>query len=85
VDEEWTPGLNVQARDRVSRIGQQRPVLITRIVANHPLDERIAELNAMKQALIDASVDGAEEMTEADHPEPSEENTDGEQGRTAHA
>jgi SNF2 family DNA or RNA helicase len=66
VDREWNPALNIQARDRVYRIGQDRPVSIVVLVANHPLDERVTELNLAKQALIDASVDGAREMQDAD-------------------
>jgi len=62
VDREWTPALNVQAEDRISRIGQDRPVLITILVADHPLDERVTELTTAKQMLINASVDGAREM-----------------------
>lgn len=66
VDREWNPALNIQARDRINRIGQQRPVLIIVLVANHPLDERVTELNLAKQALSDASVDGAREMQDSD-------------------
>lgn len=66
VDREWNPALNSQARDRIRRIGQTRPVLIRVLAANHPLDERVTELNLAKQALFDASVDGAREMQDAD-------------------
>jgi SNF2 family DNA or RNA helicase len=66
VDREWTPALNVQAEDRISRIGQDRPVLITILVADHPLDERVTELTTAKQMLINASVDGAREMQDHD-------------------
>ncbi len=59
VDREWTPAINSQAEDRVYRIGQDRPVMITTLVANHPLDERVTELTMEKQDLIDASVDAA--------------------------
>lgn len=57
LDLEWTPALNAQAEDRVCRIGQTRSVQITRMVADHALDERVMDLLGQKQALIDASVE----------------------------
>lgn len=62
VDQEWNPALNLQAQDRISRIGQTRPCLITILVADHPLDERVTELLLEKQALIDGSVNAAREV-----------------------
>lgn len=59
VDKEWTPALNSQAEDRIYRIGQSRGVVITSLVAEHPLDERIAELLAVKASIINASVEAA--------------------------
>jgi hypothetical protein len=59
VDLDWTPALNAQAEDRIYRIGQKRGVLITRLVAEHAIDERLAVLLSAKQDLIDASVDAA--------------------------
>lgn len=59
VDLAWTPALNQQAEDRVCRIGQDRGVIVTRLVAEHPLDERVAELLGQKQALIEASVESS--------------------------
>lgn len=57
VDMNWTPALNKQAEDRLCRIGQTRGVIITRLVADHVLDDRMTELLAEKQAIIEASVD----------------------------
>ncbi len=59
IDEEWTPSWNAQAQDRLNRIGQTRGVVITRLVADHPLDRRIAELLADKTAIISAAIDAA--------------------------
>lgn len=59
VDLEWTPALNAQAEDRLCRIGQTRGVQVTRLVADHVLDERVAELLAEKQAIIEASTEAA--------------------------
>jgi SWI/SNF-related matrix-associated actin-dependent regulator 1 of chromatin subfamily A len=57
VDLLWTPSLNDQAEDRLYRIGQANAVLITRLMANHPLDERVMELLTEKQALISATIE----------------------------
>lgn len=59
VDREWNPALNAQAEDRCYRIGQKSAVLVTDLVAEHKLDERIAFVLAAKQALIGASVDAS--------------------------
>ena len=58
-DEEWNPSLNEQAQDRAHRIGSTRGVLITRVVADHPLDEKIAAVIGRKERLIDGSVNAA--------------------------
>jgi SNF2 family DNA or RNA helicase len=61
VDEEWTPGLNDQARRRVLRHGQKRSVSIDILVANHPLDRRVAEILSGKRTLIGSTIDAARE------------------------
>jgi superfamily II DNA or RNA helicase len=58
-DLDWTPALNRQAEDRIYRIGQDRGVLITTLVADHALDRRLATVLQNKQEIIDASVDEA--------------------------
>jgi len=59
IDEEWTPALNMQAQDRIYRIGQSRGVVITRLVASHALDRRIAALLAEKTEIIDDAINAA--------------------------
>lgn len=59
VDLDWTPALNQQAEDRVCRIGQSRGVIITRLVADHELDRRVAELLRVKEEIIVASVEAS--------------------------
>lgn len=58
-DRDVSPSINRQAEDRVSRIGQKRPVLVTVLAANHPLDVRIEEILERKTRLIEGSVDAA--------------------------
>lgn len=53
-DRSWTPGINRQARDRVYRIGQVNPVVVTHLIADHPLDERLDEVTSRKDELEEA-------------------------------
>jgi SNF2 family DNA or RNA helicase len=39
LDRSWNPGVNAQAADRIYRIGQEKPVTITYIVAKDTVDE----------------------------------------------
>ena len=58
VDLDWTPALNVQAQDRLHRIGQTaQSVLYVRMVSDHPLDLHIQGLIAQKMELIAASIE----------------------------
>lgn len=60
VDLDWTPGNNLQAEDRVARIGQTADMIrIVRMVSDHILDRHIHALLAMKQDLIQRSIDAA--------------------------
>ena len=57
VDRAWTPGDNLQAEDRICRIGQTRGCLITLLVADHALDKHLNTLIATKMKLIEHSVE----------------------------
>ncbi|MDP3768345.1 MAG: C-terminal helicase domain-containing protein, partial [Dehalococcoidia bacterium] len=63
VDREWDPDLNDQAEDRILRIGQDRPVQITDIVVDHPLDRRVATVLRIKTRRHQASVCASERTT----------------------
>ncbi len=61
LDPWWNPAAEDQAADRAHRIGQDRPVLVTRLVAEGTVEERILELQERKRALAEAALgDGAE-------------------------
>jgi SNF2 family DNA or RNA helicase len=66
VERIWTPSGMIQAEDRLWRLGQTRPVVITYLDAAGTVDEHVAEVLAAKQRLINAIVDdrqqGAESM-----------------------
>lgn len=68
VDLAWTPAANNQAESRCQRIGQERPVLVKRLVADHPLDRKVEHILRVKQELIDAAVEpSAVVRPRADH------------------
>jgi SNF2 family DNA or RNA helicase len=60
LDPWWNPAAEDQAADRAHRIGQDRPVVIHRLVAAETVEERILELQASKRALSEAALSGAD-------------------------
>jgi superfamily II DNA or RNA helicase len=69
LDPWWNPAAEDQAADRAHRIGQERPVLIYRIVAKDTVEERILELQAQKRALAGVALEdaaGAAQLTKDD-------------------
>ncbi len=56
VDQAWTPALNWQAEDRICRIGQTRGCVVHRLVADHPLDRRVAELLGQKTSMVEGAI-----------------------------
>jgi SWI/SNF-related matrix-associated actin-dependent regulator 1 of chromatin subfamily A len=58
VDLDWVPGRNLQAEDRIRRIGQTAQSLeYIRIVVNHVMDRRVLELLSKKITLIEGAVE----------------------------
>jgi SWI/SNF-related matrix-associated actin-dependent regulator of chromatin subfamily A-like protein 1 len=57
VDQDWAPGWNEQAQDRINRIGQTRPCLYRVLVADHAMDRHVARLNTRKVRLVASTVD----------------------------
>ncbi len=60
LDPWWNPASEDQAADRAHRIGQERPVMVYRLVARDTVEERILALQQRKRALADAALGGAE-------------------------
>ena len=56
LDPWWNPAVEDQAADRAHRIGQDRPVVVHRLVAGDTVEERILALQARKRALADAAL-----------------------------
>jgi SNF2 family DNA or RNA helicase len=60
LDPWWNPAVEDQAADRAHRIGQDRPVMVTRLVALDTVEERILALQSHKRDLADAALAGAD-------------------------
>jgi SWI/SNF-related matrix-associated actin-dependent regulator of chromatin subfamily A member 5 len=50
-DSDWNPQVDLQAMDRVHRIGQTKPVLIYRLICESTIEEKIIERQAMRLKL----------------------------------
>ena len=53
LDPWWNPAVEDQAADRAHRIGQDRPVMVHRLVAEDTVEERILALQERKRALAE--------------------------------
>ncbi len=60
LDPWWNPAVEDQAADRAHRIGQERPVLVHRLVAEATVEERMLVLQEKKRALAHAATHGTE-------------------------
>jgi SNF2 family DNA or RNA helicase len=65
----WNPAAEDQAADRAHRIGQERPVLIQRLVALDTVEERILKLQERKRSLALAALHGTEAKTTSITPQ----------------
>ncbi|HKQ70474.1 MAG TPA: DEAD/DEAH box helicase, partial [Polyangiaceae bacterium] len=61
LDPWWNPAAEDQAADRAHRIGQDRPVMVYKLVAKDTVEEGILELQARKRALSDVALGGADQ------------------------
>ncbi|MGC4089200.1 MAG: DEAD/DEAH box helicase [Polyangiaceae bacterium] len=64
LDPWWNPAVEDQAADRAHRIGQDRPVMVYRMVAKDTVEERILSLQERKRNLADVA------LGEADQAQP---------------
>jgi SNF2 family DNA or RNA helicase len=63
LDPWWNPAAEDQAADRAHRIGQDRPVMVHRLVTKDTVEERVLELQAHKRGLADAALGEADRAT----------------------
>ncbi|KAF9151125.1 DNA repair protein rad16 [Linnemannia schmuckeri] len=52
----WNPAAELQAMDRIHRIGQYRPIVITRLIIENSIESRILQLQEKKQAMVDSTI-----------------------------
>jgi SNF2 family DNA or RNA helicase len=58
MDPWWNPAVEDQATDRAHRIGQEKPVMVYRIVAQNTIEEEILRLHDTKRDLVAGVLDG---------------------------
>jgi superfamily II DNA or RNA helicase len=56
LDPWWNPAVEDQAADRTHRIGQDKPVIVHRLIANDTVEERILTLQERKRKLAQTAV-----------------------------
>ncbi|PIA28802.1 hypothetical protein AQUCO_06600014v1 [Aquilegia coerulea] len=70
MDPWWNPAVERQAQDRIHRIGQYKPIRITRFIIENTVEERILKLQEKKELVFEGTVGGSAEaltkLTEAD-------------------
>lgn len=59
MDTWWNEAIEQQAIDRVHRLGQTKPVFVTRYIIKGTVEKRIMKIQRTKTALINASLSGA--------------------------
>jgi superfamily II DNA or RNA helicase len=59
LDPWWNPAVEEQAADRAHRIGQERPVMVYRLIAKDTVEEGILALQSKKRGLAEAALEGA--------------------------
>ena len=60
LDPWWNPAAENQAIDRTHRIGQDRPVMVYRMIAEDTIEQKVLALQQKKAELFDALTDGGE-------------------------
>jgi SNF2 family DNA or RNA helicase len=61
LDPWWNPAVEDQAADRTHRIGQDKPVMVYRLVAEDTVEERILKLQVKKRAIAEAALGEADQ------------------------
>ena len=65
LDPWWNPAAEDQAVDRAHRIGQERQVMVYRMIAEDTIEEKVLALQRRKAELFDALTDGGEAFRSA--------------------
>ena len=60
LDPWWNPAVEDQATDRAHRIGQDKPVMVYRLIASDTIEERILAMHEDKRDLVAGVLEGAD-------------------------
>lgn len=60
MDPWWNPAVEDQATDRAHRIGQDKPVMVYRMIANNTIEQEILKLHDTKRDLVAGIMEGAQ-------------------------
>jgi SNF2 family DNA or RNA helicase len=60
LDPWWNPAVEDQAADRTHRIGQDKPVMVYRMVSKDTVEEGILALQERKRAMANVALEGAD-------------------------
>ena len=61
MDPWWNPAVEDQATDRAHRIGQNKPVMVYRLVAQETIEEKILALHEQKRNLVAGIMEGSDQ------------------------
>ncbi len=61
MDPWWNPAVEDQATDRAHRIGQNKPVMVYRLVAQETIEEKILALHEKKRNLVAGIMEGSDQ------------------------
>lgn len=61
MDPWWNPAVEDQATDRAHRIGQNKPVMVYRLVAQETIEEKILALHEQKRHLVAGIMEGSDQ------------------------
>jgi non-specific serine/threonine protein kinase len=53
IDPWWNPAVEMQATDRTHRIGQDKPVIVYKLITRDSVEEKIVQLQEKKKDLVD--------------------------------
>eukprot|EP01025_Chloroclados_australasicus_P041985 TRINITY_DN44749_c0_g1_i1.p2 TRINITY_DN44749_c0_g1~~TRINITY_DN44749_c0_g1_i1.p2 ORF type:complete len:161 (-),score=17.25 TRINITY_DN44749_c0_g1_i1:236-718(-) len=56
MDPWWNPAVEQQAQDRIHRLGQYKPITVTRFIIAGTIEERILKLQEKKQLVFEGTV-----------------------------
>lgn len=80
----WNPAAELQAMDRIHRIGQYRPILITRLIIENSIESRILQLQEKKQAMVDSTIGKGKKKREKGKMHARKEHRHGDHINTCH-